>query len=499
MKRQGKWVALVVLAALAGCAYFNTLYNAKERYKEADKMRRGRDGKVTRQQQDAYDEVIEKCQIMIGTYPKSRHVDDAMLLIARSLHAQDRFAEAAAQCDSLAVKFPDSGLLPEARFLKGRSLAEWGEYEAAIAALNAYAEQYPKHKRRPYAFYFLATSAMSLDREEEALGYVEEMQERYPKDAHTFNAQIEVARILSEQGMHGRAIGVYEALDSRRLPESSRYQVWMGMGQAYVETGAYAEALAVVARLEELVLKPQEKPPVRLLQARAQMGAGDRDGAIATYARVIKQFTRGEHVSEAGFRLGEIYEEMDSLAVAKTYFEGVPAAYAHSPFARDAIKRAGNIDKLLRLQEAADSPEAQALRLFSMAELQMFQFENPDKALEAYQQLLDTYPESEYAPRAAYAVGYIHAVVRQDTLAARAACDLLQSRYPETQQAAYVYLLLGGDPVRGGVLPAPAPPAEGEAAPPETDEAPPETPREEGEAPPEESEEDEAPPEESEE
>ena len=483
MKRHGKWVALVVLAALAGCAYFNTLYNAKERYKEADKMQRGRDGKVTRQQQDAYDVVIEKCQTMIGTYPKSRHVDDAMLLIARSLHAQDRFGEAAAQCDSLAAKFPDTGLLPEARFLKGRSLAEWGEYEAAIAALNAYAEQYPKHRRRPYAFYFLATSAMSLDREDETLAYVEEMQKRYPKDPYTFDAQIQVARILSEKGVHDRAIGVYEALDSRRLPESSRYQVWMGMGQAYVETGAYAEALAVVARLEELVLKPQEKPPVLLLRARAQMGAGDRDGAVATYAQVIKQFTRGEHVSEAGFRLGEVYEGMDSLAVAKTYFEGVPAAYAHSPFASEAIKRAGNIDKLLRLQEAeaADSPEAQALRLFSTAELQMFQFEHPEKALEAYQKLLDTYPESEYAPRAAYAVGYIHAVVRRDTLAARAACDLLQSRYPDTQQAAYVYLLLGGDPVRGGVLPAPAPPPQGPPAPRET-------PRETDEAPPEERE-----------
>ncbi|MDH3199218.1 MAG: hypothetical protein OEO21_13360, partial [Candidatus Krumholzibacteria bacterium] len=181
--------------------------------------------------------------------------------------------------------------------------------------------------------------------------------------------------------------------------------------------------------------------------------------------------------------LGEVYEGMDSLAVAKTYFEGVPAAYAHSPFASEAIKRAGNIDKLLRLQEAeaADSPEAQALRLFSTAELQMFQFEHPEKALEAYQKLLDTYPESEYAPRAAYAVGYIHAVVRRDTLAARAACDLLQSRYPDTQQAAYVYLLLGGDPVRGGVLPAPAPPPQGPPAPRET-------PRETDEAPPEERE-----------
>jgi len=44
-----------------------------------------------------------------------------------------------------------------------------------------------------------------------------------------------------------------------------------------------------------------------------------------------------------------------------------------------------------------------------------------------------------------------------------------------------VYLLLGGDPVRGGVLPAPAPPPQGPPAPRET-------PRETDEAPPEERE-----------
>jgi len=437
-------VVIAALAVVAGCAYFNTLYNAKQRYKEAQKMPRGRENKVTRQQQDAYDEVIEKCQTMIGTYPKSRHVDDAMLLIARSLHAQDRFIEAAAECDSLAIKHPKSDLLPEAMFLKGRSLAEGGEHAVAITVLNDYIAKYPKHKQRPYALYFLATSAMSLEREDEALGYVAEMEKRYEGNKHTFDAQLEVARILTDKGMYDRAIGVYEALDRRRLPEKTRYQVWMGMGQAYVETENFSAALAVVERLRTLVLAPPQKAPVLLLAARAQMGAGDRDEAIAMYKRVAREYARGEFAAEAGFLLGEIYEEMDSLETARGYFQGVPNDYPPSPRAPEAIRRAGSIDKLLKLQDAEDSPEAQALRLFSTAELQMFQFKNPEKALVHYQELLDKYPESEYAPRAAYAVGYIYAAVRGDTTSARVALAVLQDRYPDTQQAAYAYLLLGG-------------------------------------------------------
>ena len=201
----------------------------------------------------------------------------------------------------------------------------------------------------------------------------------------------------------------------------------------------YDHALASLAEVRKLTLTPEEEPPALLLEASAQAGADSVDTAIATYRDVVGRFSRGEFAAEAYYRLGQIYEGMDSLATAIQDYQGVSRAYANSDFAPEALRRANNLTQLMRLQEAADddSPEAMALRTFSMAELQLFQFEDLDKALAAYQEILDKYPDTEFAPKAAYAVGYIYGVLRSDSTHARDAYRVLMTRYPDSQQAAY--------------------------------------------------------------
>ena len=64
---------------LGSCAYFNTLYNARKIYAEAEEMRKERGGEVDRNVSGKYDEVIKKCSMIIKNYPNSRWVDDAQL------------------------------------------------------------------------------------------------------------------------------------------------------------------------------------------------------------------------------------------------------------------------------------------------------------------------------------------------------------------------------------------------------------------------------------
>jgi TolA-binding protein len=119
----------------------------------------------------------------------------------------------------------------------------------------------------------------------------------------------------------------------------------------------------------------------------------------------------------------------------------VPRQYAKSDFADEAIKRSSNIAKLIRLRESEDSddPDAKAAREFSMAEIELFQFNDTKKALAGYQKLLDEFPDSELAPRAAYAIGYIHGIVLGDSLGALEWYTFLKRRYPDSQQAQLAY------------------------------------------------------------
>ena len=89
-RRALRWATVAAMAAavaLAGCAYFNTLYNAKEKYDDAEKAsktreaaaeqnsltRGGNTGSTINPQAAQYESVIEKCTNVIARYPDSRY------------------------------------------------------------------------------------------------------------------------------------------------------------------------------------------------------------------------------------------------------------------------------------------------------------------------------------------------------------------------------------------------------------------------------------------
>jgi len=438
----------VCIVSVLSCAYYNMLYNAKKKFNEAEKINRAADGSVSRSQQTAYDLTIEKCQTMIGTYPNSRHVDDAMLLIARSLFAQDRFLETASQLDSLEARHPDSDLLNKARFLKGQALAEEGLHAESIRILTEFTERWPKDDLRPQAHYYLSTSYMSLGLEDDAVAHIDFLEKHHSNDFYTFEAQVEVARILADKASYARSREVYEALNSRRLPKASRYDVWFGLAEVYYGLEEPQNAITTINDVLQLTLKPEKRAPVLLLRAECYVKLDSLDQAVNSFKSVARKYARGIFGAEAHFRLGEIYESTDSLELAQKSFEAVPRAYASSEYAGEAIKRTGSIGKLLKLQASAgdDSPEAMSLRQFSLAELQLLQFDNPAEALVIYQQLLEDYPDSEYAPKAAYAITYIYHSKLGDMAKAREAYDLLVSRYPDTPQARHAERLVSAPP-----------------------------------------------------
>ena len=101
----------------------------------------------------------------------------------------------------------------------------------------------------------------------------------------------------------------------------------------------------------------------------------------------------------------------------------------------------------LQASEGEDSPEARAQRLFSMAEMQLFQFDDTQKALEGYQELVAQYPQSEFAPKAAYAIAYVYGEVQGDSVKATRAYQSLINAYPDSQQADIAREALGLPPL----------------------------------------------------
>jgi len=471
-KRMILWSAAIAgLVALNNCAYFNTLYNAKKKFGDAQKTEQHQNAPQSTQILDeegnvigvrknfapvatpgqnsqVYEDVIAKCKKLIARYPKSKHCDDAMLLIGRSLYALGRYDECVSALDSLTSRYPKTNLKEDAEFLKGKGLNAAKHYDTAATQLGKFVDTYRKSHDRPEAFYLLCTSLMQVGLSDNAVAALQRLEKDHGRSEYRYKAQTDMAAILVEKGMYKESLAVYERLSRSRIPGNVRFDVWMGMGRSQVELAQYKEAITTLDKIHGMALLPEQEAPMLLLRGRAFAGGDSVQRAIRVYKGVSKRFARGMYGAEADFRLGVLYESMDSLKTAQKYYQQVPGAYSQSDFADDAIKRSGDIGRMLRLQQAAgdESPEAVALRTFSMAELQFLQFNSTEKAIPAYEKIVNDFPDSEFAPKSAYALGYIYGVVLQDSVKAKAWYEVLRTKYADSQQTQLAYTFYKGAP-----------------------------------------------------
>ncbi len=445
-----------LFALVLSCAYYNTLYNAEEKFAEAEKtqgamarsagMPDGVSAPGGNPQAAAYEDVVEKCKKVIANYPDSRHVDDAMLLSARALYRLGNFEEAVAAIDTLETRFPETKLLDDAAFLKGKSMVAAEKYDLAVPVLKYYAEKYRRHDDRPEGLYLLCISLMQIGMYNEAVTALRVLEDDHGRSDYRFRAQVDMAEVLAEKELYKESLAVYQRMNESRIPESVRFDVLMGMARVQEQLGEYGAAVQTLSKIERVPQGPDNEPKLLLLRAHGYAGVDSTRRAIRIYRDVTRRFARGTYAAEAHFHLGELYEGIDSLTAAQTNYQEVPRAYSGSEYAEEAIKRGSNIARMLKLQQTSgdDSPEAIAMRTFSMAEIQFFQFNNAEKAIPSYEKIVTDFPDSEYAPRAAYALGYIHGVVLGDSIRARAWYDTLVTRYPDSPQTQFAYAFYKG-------------------------------------------------------
>jgi TolA-binding protein len=302
--------------------------------------------------------------------------------------------------------------------------------------LRDFIEKNRGNDNRPEALYLLITSLMQLDLSQDAVAALRILEKDHGRSEYRFRAQVDAAKILADKELYQESLNVYQRLSNSRIPENVRFDVLTGMARVQEQLGDYQAALATLGQIQKAPPGVDKEPTLILLRAKAYAGIDSTQRAIYSYQDVTKRFGRGTFGAEAYFNLGELYESMDSLEAAQRSYDEVPRAYSGSEHANEAIKRSGNISRVLKLQATSgdDSPEAVSLRTFSMAEIQLFQFNNAEKAAENYQKIVTEFPESEYAPRAVYALGYISGVVQGDTAKAREWYDILRNHYPDSEQ-----------------------------------------------------------------
>ena len=126
--------------AISACVYFNTFYNAKKSFREAEKERRKHEEtyadwafdqagpelqqRRSPQADQLYDKAVRKASKVLDEYKESDLVDDAMFLIGRAYYWRGEYLNAQESFRDLETFFPSSPYFDQARYWRARCLEE---------------------------------------------------------------------------------------------------------------------------------------------------------------------------------------------------------------------------------------------------------------------------------------------------------------------------------------------------------------------------------------
>ncbi|MGH7599599.1 MAG: tetratricopeptide repeat protein [bacterium] len=458
--------------ALQGCgAYFNTFYNTKKLYKEAleEQKRRGADNKPTSTEIQKYDKAIEKGSKLLQLHPKSRYVDDTLLLLGECFFYKQEYLKAQRKFQELITIFPKSGLVPRAQIWLAKTSIELNDYAGAELALNELQEREKKGDLANQAQYFL--------------GEIYFRQERLPEAAKALEI---AARKLGDEKMRGAAymrLGeCYVALQQYDLAAAAlrragafaknegdfKFRARLEYADALKNDRRLDEALNVLNGMLKEFSTHRDLPLVKLEIADCTRLRGKIETAIKQYSDIIENHQRTDASAAAFFALGEIHERYNGdYGKAKECYDNVRRESARSDKVTEAASRSKALGELIKLKETIATLERQRVALargqtdssplavaaqgrasstsqrsishvprrarnagalvdaakksgdpnrlaaelakskILLAELFMFNFNRPDSAMREYLDVFEFFPQTEYAPQAMYSLAYI--------------------------------------------------------------------------------------------
>ena len=434
-------IALLVACALPGCAYFNTFYSAKKNFEAAEIQRAQStddpEDRANAGQAGLYDKAIEGATKILVDYPKSKWVDDALLLIGRSMLAKGDYAGAQRKFQELGTNFPKSDLKADATFWSAVAADRDRRPEDALALYDSVLANYPKSKNYDTARYRRSGLFLTMKQAGKAVDDLKDLSGR--KGEMGYDAGLKLADALYAQRDYTGARAEYLRVAERAPTEQQRLEARLRAGDCEEASGDYAAASESYLRLLRDSRTDDGRARARLRYGNALALGGNVEQGLTELKNVVEDYPRTAYAAEALFRQGYLNEVVkDDLNAAATAYGLVPEQAPGSPYAVQAQVRRDNLAKAAEATAATrdTTPAGRAAEAaMRQAENELFQLSHPEKALEAYEKAATANPNGPLAPRATYARGWVLARRLGKPDEAKAAFESVVAKWPQSNEA----------------------------------------------------------------
>lgn len=349
-------IILALLGALVGgCAYYNTFYNAKKFYEKANAEREKRrfdQEKPSSSEKQNYDKAIEKASAVLELYPKSKYVDDALMLLGRAFYYQQDYQKAKRKFEEILTFYPDGDFGEEAKLWLARTDMELKNYDEAETILHQ----------------LLTTEKIAKNIAENAqimLGDLYFNKENYLVAADVYKRATVIAHnkeIKSRSYMrlgdsylelkkYPEAIEAFRFATKKSANNEFKNNAMYKLGQAQSQSENYDEAIKTFTRLLNVEIDNERVPMVKLQIAENIRFKGNIEKAMGWYKSIIEEHKRTDASARSYYAMGLVQEQQADYAKAKESFENVRAEYGRSEILEDARLHIDSITKLLQLND----------------------------------------------------------------------------------------------------------------------------------------------------
>jgi len=441
-----------LMFSLGSCVYYNTFYNARTSFKDAENQRKKSKGRVPSINTNHYRNAIEKSLKVVENHPNSKWYDDALFVLGVSYFWLEEYPKADRRFREILANYPECKYVRESElYLAKAKLAQRYIEEAMETFETIFTSDYSQDYRVEAAvtlgeYYFENQDYDEANRYflpvRDSLGSQTQkrLAQTYIADGHfaKFKFTEALGAYLQVLGMDPDKNEKYHALYQAAICSYRLQQIDKGMDylQTLLDDDLYFDSVGVL----------------RLTLARGYDYEDDLIMAINLYEEVGLDTRNRAAAALAYYNLGLIYQyEYDSLAQAKTNYDKVTSLSPTPDIRRESLQRSSDIGKLeeyardilIDSTTTQDAIDEAAHTQYLLAELYWEKLNKPDTAILEMTYIVDSFPTAFIAPRAMIALAHMVGEYESDDRARDSILHQVLTLYPKSDYVIEAIEFLG--------------------------------------------------------
>jgi tetratricopeptide (TPR) repeat protein len=364
---KNKIYILFTIFTLAGCAYYNTLFNAKKSYDQGiDAIRKSSDPTKTPTNAKRYFETtIDKCWKLIEIYgDNSKYADDALLYIGKSEFYVEKYTQSKLHLQQLLDKYPKSNLKYETQLWLGKSLIRLNDFEMASEQLNSVITNSKRAEIRAEAYFELGFYEFENENYEKAQEYFEKALSEKPSAQYKASLQFYLGETYFNQKDYKNAIRQYEKVEKFSPTIDIEYRTQFHLARSYIESKKYQDGYRILTRMLTAPRFQEFVPSIKTAMGEGFEKEGRVQYAMDIYTEVLAENKPSPGTAQASLNLARLYErQFKNLDSAIVYYGLVKAIYNKYDSVDVATAKQLFLTELKVIRDAIKRDERLAYRL----------------------------------------------------------------------------------------------------------------------------------------